>query len=795
MNYTTGDITKIVLGQGTGSGMRVVSRVCIDSRSIDNAESCLFVALRGNIVDGHDYVKQAYNKGVRSFLLSRKADLSSDVDCIIVKDTLRALQIWAAYHRGRYNISLVAITGSNGKTIIKEWLSQLLSRYRKVVKSPKSYNSQVGVPLSVLQLESYHEVAVFEAGISTSGEMSHLQKILQPSIGIFSNLGDAHDGGFKDRDEKFEEKSALFDQCNCLIYHRGDDNLHTRLSSRFESEILHGYEYQLDHNGEVDFLFYGKSRKLTIPFKDHASIQNVLAAVATMCMLGIDIRHIQQDINQLHRVDQRMVTLTGKWNSLIINDTYSADLESLDNAVTTLRNSDVRSPLIVLSDLMDNMPHETLYLKVADILDKLPDLRLITVGNDSIVLKGHLSHDHIAHYQNVDAIHLDKALVQDTTVLIKGARAYRMERLVDRLSAQSHTATLEIDMMAMEHNLSVYAGLVPPSCKLMTVIKASAYGSGALQLARNLQHRQVGYMAVANVDEGIQLREGNIKTPIIILNPDFHQIEAILQYNLEPEVYSLEQLRWISQSISHPIRIHLKIETGMYRLGLMPEDIDPLLDLLRSNDMIQVASIFSHLAASDTDLAYTHQQIRRYEESYERITAHMSKKPIRHLANTAAITRYPEAHYDMVRLGIGLYGIDSLLPNTQPLEKVHGLYASVLQIKKILKDETVGYNRAYRLDRDSNIAIVNIGYADGLMRGSGNGKHRVWINGHYAPIIGNICMDLIMVDVTGIEVDVGDRVEIFGKNVSIEDLANVNDTIPYEVLARISSRVNKKYLN
>ena len=808
MRYTSGDIANSMDATLVGASDHIITRISIDSRSITtDISETIFISIKGNIVDGHNYVQAAYDLGVRVFLIDRKVELPVDAITIIVSNTLRSLQSWAAKHRSKFEIPVIAITGSNGKTITKEWLSQLLSNYYNVVKSPKSYNSQIGVPLSILQMDDTHQVAVFEAGISQPNEMNFLEEIIKPTICILTNIGDAHSSGFEGQglinlERKLKEKSILFKDCNELIYFSGEgseafiiDSL--KISTKKENHCP--YSYDILENGKIRFTFLEKSIDLQLPFSDEASIQNILASISALCLLGIDIVDIETNLKQLTRVQMRMETKEGKWNSTLINDAYSSDLQSIENAVQYLEKINVDQPIIILSDLEDNQPNEDLYPKVAEILNRV-NHTLITVGQSSQVLEK-LVPSHTSHFTDTESVNLNRNTVEGRTILLKGARKYRFEKLFERLSAQSHSAYLEIDLSAMEHNLSVYASMIPSDSKIMTVVKASAYGSGARELAKHLQHRQVAYMAVAYVDEGIELRESGIQTPILVLNPDLDQLEDMITYDLEPEVYSLDQLQHIilfkAQSLkTHFPAIHLKLDTGMHRLGFQKRDFQNLFTLLMAAQL-KVASIFSHLSSSDNEAHNTStiDQFDLFEEMTKTLVMTLGYKPLLHISNTAAISKYPQAHYDMVRLGIGLYGIDGNINTANKLERVHTLKAKIIQVKPLRKGDTVGYNRAHTLDRDSQIAIINIGYADGLMRSSGNSKHKVYLHGSYAPIIGNVCMDLTMIDITDISLaTVGDHVEIFGKMVDISMLAKINNTIPYELLAGISTRVKKVYV-
>ncbi len=799
MQYSLEEISEILSTNLSGDIDRQVLTVSIDSRSIVSGSKTIFIALTGNIVDGHQYVQSAYDKGVRAFIVSSEIVLPSDASIIQVNNTLDALQALALYHRKECDMMLIGITGSNGKTIIKEWLSKLLSKHYRTIKSPKSYNSQIGVPLSVLLSEEDHEVGVFEAGISKPGEMSKLTDILDPTIGVFSIIGDAHDYSFDSREEKFNEKAILFNNSESVIYYGEDASLSNWIEGYYTKNQLRPYSYEVIDSHRVMYSFGEVSLPLEMPFMDDASIQNLLAAISVMHLLGIDVSNIQQDILSLDRVEMRMESKLGKWQSTLINDSYNSDLESLKNAIQHLVVNKSENPLIVLSDLEDNQEDTKLYSKVADILDMLKTYQLITIGKASKELSTIVQSHIIMHSDHIDNVYskLTKSLIEGRTILLKGARKYRFENLFNRLSAQSHSAYLSTDISAIEHNLSVYAGMLPTETKIMAVLKASAYGSGASAIAKHLQHRQVSYIAVAYVDEGIELREAGVELPILIFNPDFDQSMDMVIFDLEPEIYDIEQLELLVESQINQISVHIKIDTGMHRLGILPSQIDQLCEILSTNRHIKVASVFSHLASSgdSSHTAFTKHQIADYHKAYDRISHILDYSPLRHIANTSAISNFAESHMDMVRIGLGLYGIDSNVEVAQQLEKAHSLYARILQIKTIAAGESVGYNRSKVLDQESKIAIINIGYADGLMRSNSDYNWSVMIDEQIAPIIGDVCMDLTIIDVTNLsEVYVGQKVEIFGKHNDVTMLALANNTIPYEILARISSRVKRVYV-
>ena len=791
----------------------------MDTRKIVQPKETLFFALSGRMHDGHDFIKDAIASGIRNFVVS-KVYLTDrqDLNFYIVDNTLIALQNLAAYHRRQFDFPILGITGSNGKTTIKEWLYQLIND-RQVVKSPKSYNSQTGVPLSVWQIKEGDQLGFFEAGISRPHEMDALQKIIRPDIGLFTTLGDAHNEGFEDQATKLAEKLILFKDAKTIIFNADNIEVSIVIKHKFGDRNLLSWGKSADatlfqildiittsHDSRIDILFQEKLNTIHIPFTDVASIENALHCVAVLLLLGYNFESIETGMKRLQNIPMRLEMKNGIQGSILINDTYNADLQSFKIAIEFLsQQAGQREKMVILSDFMQTgLTPEQLNLQLANQIHNHQIQEVIAVGKGVAEISKFLGDKvQFQAYENTDQ--LLKAIstidVYQKAILVKGARSFQLEKVIHALSDKGHTATLETDLQAVEHNLGVFSKHLKSETQIIVVIKASAYGSGSEELAKFLEFKKVPYLAVAFIDEGIQLRKSGIQIPIIILNPDRNGVLEMTKYNLEPEVYCLEQLEdittFLSRETSSTLNIHIKMDTGMHRLGFSEDEILPMIQILSEyRSQLKVKSIFSHLSSSEDpdDDDFTHRQVVRLNEAYDRIAQGIGYKPMKHILNSAGIIRFPQYHFDMVRLGLGLYGIDSTGQFADKLEKVHTLKASVVQIKNVVKSEEIGYNRRGKLNEDSKIAVINMGYADGLMRIAGNGKFCVNIQGREYPLIGNVCMDLSLVNIgNNTSIKIGDEVEIFGKSKPIEILASVCQTIPYEILCRISTRIKRLY--
>lgn len=791
-----------------------------DSRSIDYPVLSLFFAISGTLHDGHNYIDDVIAKGVRNIIAEHQIkNIPSGVNYFVVTDSKKALQQLVVHHRQQYKaIQVIGITGSNGKTTVKEWLGELLAD-RSVVKSPKSYNSQIGVPLSVWQIREVHQWGIFEAGISKHGEMAVLRDIIQPHIGIFTNIGDAHAEGFVDLNDKLMEKLLLFRHSDCIIFNEDESVVAATIrkiypekkllswGSSKASTIFRIITTEKRVGGSVlQIACKEKIVTMTIPFADNASLSNIGHCIALMLLLGYSQEVIQERIMGLHNIAMRLEMKSGIRDCVIINDSYNADLQSLKIALEfQAQQAGNRDKMLIISDFYQTgLDEKELNMRIAHLmqLHKLSDV--IAVGRQISAIEPFMDPFILfRRFADTDALltHLNEMNIDHKIILVKGARKFELEKVVEQLTARKHSATLETDLQALGANLRYFSDRLSTGTGLIAVIKAAGYGSGSIELAKFLEFSKVSFLAVAFADEGVELRKAGIRLPIMVLNPESGSIRDMIRYNLEPEVYAPDQLAEILQVMNTEqvsrFGIHLKLDTGMHRLGFDENEIDELLNLLSDQSLIEVRSIFSHLSSSEDpgDDSFTHLQADLFLKMYHKITGAIGYHPLKHLLNTAGILRFPLYHFDMVRLGLGMYGIDVTGKEKEHLEKVHTLTARVLQIKQLNKGDAVGYNRKELMDEDGYTATINIGYADGLLRNSGNRKYSVRINGIDYPVIGNVCMDLIIVLLgKHHDVKVGDDVVIFGKDKPIEILAEVNHTIPYEILSRISPRIKRVYI-
>jgi len=771
-----------------------VSRFTIDSRKALGIPSEVFIAIEGLHNDGHAFIKDVYEKGIRHFILEKPLELPRDASAIVVADSITAFQDLAAHHREQFNYPVVGITGSNGKTIVKEWLATLLAERLKVVKSPKSYNSEVGVPLSVVAMGA-HDVGVFEAGISGRDQMAALAKIIRPTLGIFTNIGEAHAEGFRDRAEKIKEKTILFQGCNKLICCQEHTEVFEALRRSFKGQLI-TWSRKAQH---ADYYFkkqgsrwYCDKEELTLdlPFDNSQSVENALHAVVAALELGVDNKAIERAVHALRPVPMRLELKKAINGCYIIDDSYNNDLVGLEVALDFMnaQNPHQAKTLVITDILQSGIPDKELYHKVRELVRSKEIYRTITIGRAcGQYLEGE-------HFEDVNHFLQSLPQFQDETILLKGARPFGLERAAERLEETSHGTILEINFEALRHNLNQYRERLSDSTRLMVMVKAFAYGSGLGEIASFLQQERVDYLGVAYVDEAIQLRQKGIDLPIMIMNPQDSQLGLCETYNLEAEMYSLPVLRkFLASDVQ--VGVHLKLETGMNRLGFTQEDLPALLQLIKENPQLTVRGIFTHFSSSDDarEDNFTHQQAQRFQTLTDAILPLLPNRPLLHAVNSPGMLRFPEYHFDMTRLGIGLYGYDPT--QTLTLQTVAQLKTHVSQIKSLRAGESVGYGRHGRVSKDTSIAILPIGYADGYLRIFGNGNARVKAKGHWMPTIGNICMDMTMVDATGTGLQEGDEVIVFGHEPSIADLADWAQTIPYEILTNISNRVKRTYVS
>ncbi len=823
--FIISEIARIVKGRllGKTEADLAVTDILVDSRLLFLAESTLFFAIPTRRNDGHRYISELYDKGVRCFVISNpEFDIQSFADAafILVKNSLDALQALAAAHRKKFDIPVIGITGSNGKTIIKEWLYQLLSPGMRVVRSPKSYNSQIGVPLSVWQMEPGYQMAIFEAGISEPEEMTRLQKIIQPTIGIFSNIGEAHNENFINKQQKTGEKLTLFTKVDTLIFcadHRELreviiksgilNNIKSFTWSRKEAADLRITSTRIVGKGKtkIDALLTGSEISIVIPFIDDASVENAIHCWAVLLLLGVDYATIAERMLQLTPIAMRLELIEGINNCTVINDSYNSDLLSLGIALDFLnQHAHQKDKTVILSDVLQSGRNELyLYKKIAEMLKQKRVSRLIGIGA-AISRQADQFEMQKEFYPATDDFlrNFSFTRFQSEGILLKGARVFEFEKISQVLQQKAHETVFEISLNALIHNLNYFRSKIEPSTKIMAMVKAGSYGIGSFEIANALQFHKVDYLAVAYADEGVELRKAGINLPIMVMNPDEEGMDSIISQNLEPEIYSFRVFDILEKAIrrniiprNNPVRIHIKLDTGMHRLGFCEHDTDELIRRILANPRIYAGSVFTHLASTDVpeQADFTRQQISQFERVSNRIISALDYPVLRHALNTAGITAFPEARFEMVRLGIGLYGISPLESEQPELQNVASLKSIISQIKFIAQGETVGYNRAGVAVNDMLVATVPVGYADGLSRRLSNGCGHLMIGQQLVPIIGNVCMDMCMIDVTGLDVKEGDEVVIFDNNRSIRQLADEMGTIPYEVLTGISRRVKRVY--
>jgi Alr-MurF fusion protein len=823
LKYTLSHIAALI-GKVNAVADTVIEHLLLDSRKVYSPATSLFFALKGPRRDGHQFITELYKKGVRSFVVSEEQDqvIYPEASFIMVKDTLAALQQLAIHHRKNFSFPVIGITGSNGKTIVKEWLYQLLHEDYNVVRSPKSYNSQIGVPLSVWQIEEQHSLGIFEAGISQPGEMERLEKIIQPTIGVLTNIGEAHNEGFADKQQKLAEKLKLFTQCPFLIAREADLAGHDKLIGALENKPKI-FTWGPSSNNYVCVKHIGKKetqtvitvccgsseRQLVIPFTDDASTENAVTCYCVLLQLGISHNTIAKKMLHLQPVNMRLELKKGINHCMIINDSYSADINSLEIALNFLDlQRGYTKKTVILSDVLQSArKDEQLYHYIIDSLKKHYVSRVIGIGEHISETLRHISSKPgngpaIELYSSTE-IYLQQfrsSQFREEVVLIKGARVFGFEQIVQLLEQKVHQTVLEINLNAIVNNVKEYQRQLKPDTKMMAMVKAFAYGSGGAEIAGILQYHKVDYLGVAYADEGVELRKAGITLPVMVMNPEEAAFESIVEYNLEPDLYSFSMLHsfetFLEKEGLQRYPVHIEIETGMNRLGFAMNDIESLAVHLQKNSFLKVQTVFSHLAASEDPQQddYTLQQFNLYQQAVTQLKGKLNYSFLRHITNSAGIFRLPYLQLDMVRLGIGMYGIDSSVSHQSLLQPVATLKTTIAQLKRIKAGESVGYNRRGIVKRDAIVATVRIGYADGYSRKLGNGNGKMLVKGKLVPVIGSICMDMTMIDVTGIKgVEEGDEVIVFGKDLPVQQLAEWTGTIPYEIMTGISQRVKRVY--
>jgi alanine racemase len=789
----------------------LINTLLIDSRSVTSPDTSLFFALMAQR-DGHEFIADAYASGIRSFVISNEAyaHVFDDANFLLVPDVLLALQDLAAIHRSRFKTEVIAITGSNGKTVVKEWLYQLMAADQNIVRSPKSFNSQIGVPLSVWQMNAEHTLGIFEAGISKSEEMDRLATIIQPTIGILTNIGEAHAEGFDSVKAKLEEKLKLFKGVKTFIYspeYTGTiavkdlpGEIQFSWSTKTKADLCILFVEPIEGKSYIRAKYKNEEIECLIPFRDKASVENGIICWATLLAMGYSPEEADLRLEKLAVVNMRLELKTGINQCSIIDDSYSADISSLAIALDFLKLQN-QHPIrtLILSDLYETGKKDIeLYTEIAALLKQKQVNRLIGIGPHISSFAELFELEHTFYESTQDFIHDFPAIhFNSETILVKGARRFDFSRISKLLTQKVHDTVMEINLNALADNLKFYRSKLAPGVKVMAMVKAFSYGSGSFEIANLLQYHKVDYLAVAYADEGIALRKAGITMPIMVMSPEPYAFEAILKHKLEPELYNLEILKAFIDflpdgELQYPV--HLKIDTGMHRLGFEEPDLQILMPLLTATNKLKVISAFSHLAASEDEQHddFTKYQIDRFITISAQVKQELGYDFIRHISNTSAITRHPEAQLEMVRIGIGLYGFDANLSN-RALQTVAVLKTTITQLKNVGPLETIGYGRRGILPEGGTIATVKIGYADGYRRAFGNGVGKMLVNGKAAPVVGSIAMDMCMLDVTGLDAKTGDEVVVFNDQLTIADLAGQIGTIPYEILTNISQRVKRVY--
>ena len=782
--YSTLEIASFIGASTEGLKGREIDWLLTDSRSLCYPESTLFFAIKTDVGNGHLYVADLYQRGVRAFVVSEKVEGDfPEADFLFVQNTLFALQSLAAQHRSRFDIPIIGITGSNGKTVVKEWLYQLLAPNFTITRSPRSYNSQTGVPLSVWQLSENTEIGIFEAAVSQPNEMLALERIIKPTIGIFTCLGGAHQENFSTFEQKCMEKLLLMKNAKVVIYPAGDSVIKDCIR---QARL--------------------KGRLVACPTTGNAYEDNEALCRAACREMGLDDDTIEERLRALEPVAMRLEVKEGQNDCTLINDSYNSDISSLDIALDFMNRrpeKEGRQRTLILSDILQSgvEPH-ALYTQLADLLEQRGINNLLAVGG---VISAHMNcfaglPIRCRFFANTDALLQDEVIskLEHQLILIKGARKFHFERITDRLEKKVHETILEVNLSALVQNLNYYRSFMKPETKMVCMVKADGYGAGAVEVAKTLQDHNVDYLAVAVADEGVTLREKGITQGIMVMNPEMSSFSTLFQYNLEPEIYSFRLLDALIYAAEHEgitnFPVHIKLDTGMHRLGFDPEkDMPQLIERLKRQTALIPRSVFSHFVGSDSDDfdAFSAQQYELFLKGAKQLQDAFPHPILRHICNSAGIERFPERQLEMVRLGLGLYGINSC--NNETINNVSTLRTTILQIHDVKAGESVGYSRKTILERDSRIASLPIGYADGLNRLLGNRKGYCLVNGQKADYVGNICMDVCMIDVTDIPCEEGDLATIFGDELPPAELASRCGTIPYEILTGIAPRVKRIY--
>ncbi len=817
MKLRSSEIASIVKGNLTGPPDLLVTEIVTDTRQLSVTDGLIFFALKGKNHDGHNFIESLYGKGIRIFAVERlpdKPERFRGAAFILTINTVTALQLLAAHIRSSFMSPVIAVTGSAGKTVVKEWLADILGLTTSVIRSPKSYNSQIGVPLSIVKLDDKYKLGIFEAGISMPGEMEKLQKVINPDIGVITNIGDAHSENFPDNKLKVEEKLRLFKNSSLIIYCRDQVLIHDSIVSNETLKTKQLVAWSLEHTEAKIFVikiplpgshtlikvnFNGNINEFEIPFSDRASVENAITVASVCLALGTPAEVISKGMSVLASVAMRMELKSGINNCQLIEDYYNSDPGSLIMALDYLVSQNGSKSTLILSDFVQSGRDEKdLYGDVARVIKRTGIKKFIGIGNALVRNRTLFDGETKFYYTTDDFVNsFNSSDFRNEIILLKGARIYEFEKIGKLLEKQIHQTVLEVNLDAISHNLNEFRRHLNPDTRIMAMVKAFAYGAGPSEISALLEYHRVSYLAVAYVDEGVELRNSGVTLPIMVMNPDPSASELMIKYSLEPEIFSLLSLeQFISVAMRHGLisyPVHIKIDSGMHRLGFMPEDIEVLAERIKIQECVKVVSVFSHLAGSDDPALddFSHHQVKVYLEAVEKISASTGYKFLRHILNSSGIARFPQYQFEMVRPGIGIYGVGHF--GSLHLKTAGTFKTRISQIKSIRKGEPVGYGCADVSENERTIAILPVGYADGLNRKLGNRIGKMFIKGARVPVVGNICMDMCMVDITGLNAKAGDEVEIFGEKISIDELASQCQTIPYEILTSIPRRVKRVF--
>ena len=814
MNYTTKQIAEITQSQLIGDKNLHVQHIAFDSRNIYSVIKTAFIAINTTTNTGEKYIPQAIEKGIKIIISENFYSEYEGITWIIVEDSVKFLQDLAKYHvEKNTQLQSIGITGSNGKTIVKEWLYQCLWNEMPTVKSPKSFNSQIGLPLSLLQISTKHQIGIFEVGISKPSEMAVLEDIFSPKIGILTHIGTAHSSNFKNEEQLIEEKILLFKNSETILFNGDNVLVYTIIKDIYPDKKL--ISFGLENRNDVKIIsnpenlqeeikvqYFSEEFSFPANQRDEATLTNALALVCVMKELGFSNEKIVEKINALKAVEMRLESVNGIHNNLIINDSFNLDLDSLIIAFQFIKQYNKPEKTLILTDIIDVKEDEfSLYNKVADLTNEQNFSQVFLVGTQISRFQEKFKAKTYSFKKTKELIESQQLeQLENQLILLKGARIFEIEKVKQLLELQKHDTVLEINLNAILHNINVHKALLKPETKICAMVKAYSYGLGGYEIAEFLQHHHIDYLGVAYADEGVDLRKNGITTPILVMNPEQGSYDIIIDYNLEPEIYSLRVLELFTtqlqlKGIQRKYPIHLKIETGMHRLGFKENEIEELLEILKKYN-VKVASIFSHLSSSDIpeEREYTMYQIETFKRISEKIISGLDYRPLRHILNSSGITNYTDYQFDMVRIGIGMIGISPTPEIKSQLQNAVTFKTVISQISEVKKGDSIGYSRKYKAEKDTRIATIPVGYADGIPRLIGNKNGFVSIHKQKVPIVGNICMDMLMVDLEKLPAKDGDKVIIFNENPSLEEFSKYCKTIPYEVLTSISRRVKRIYI-